>query len=74
MSMILNCILSPPTPDSPDFLRLQRSPVTPPFVSPTLVTPSPTATPPAVGFTPSPTAGPSFTPPTAPQSPTPPPP
>ena len=66
--------LSPPTPDSPDFLRLQRSPVTPPFVSPTLVTPSPTATPPAVGFTPSPTAGPSFTPPTAPQSPTPPPP
>ena len=61
--------LSPPTPGSPDFLRLERSPVTPSFVSPTLVTPSPTATPPPVGFTPSPVAGPSFTPPTAPQPP-----
>ena len=61
--------LSPPTPDSPDFLCLEHSPTTPPFVSPTLVTPSPTATPPAVGFTPSPQPGPSGTPPPAPSGP-----
>lgn len=55
--------LSPPTPDSPDFLHLERSPVSLPYVSPTLGTPSPTVTPPAVAFTPSPQPGPSSAPP-----------